>query len=76
MNNEITDVYTGSIVEAKYLVKLLEENQIGCRLRDTLGESVIAGWGSGSPEDAAIVQVETSMAEKAKKIIQAYFENR
>lgn len=76
MNSEITDVYTGSLVEAQYLVKLLEENQIGCRLRDTLGESVIAGWGSGAPEDAAIIQVETSLADQAKEIIETYFKNR
>ena len=76
MEKELTNVYTGSIVEANYLVELLNENNIGCRLRDTLGESILAGWVSGSPEDSAIIQVETKNAELAKKIIETYFQNR
>ncbi len=76
MSNELQNVYTGSIVEARYLVDLLQENNIGSILRDTLSESVIAGWGSGSPEDSAIIQVEASFAEKAVKIIEEYFNKR
>jgi len=76
MSGEITNIYTGSIVEARFLVELLNEHNIGCRLRDTISESVIAGWGSGSPEDSAIIQVETDRAEEAKKIIETYFKNR
>jgi len=76
MSSELQNVYTGSIVEASYLVELLEENNINCILRDTLGESVIAGWGSGSPEDSAIIQVETVHAENAMKIIEEYFSKR
>jgi hypothetical protein len=76
MTSELQNVYTGSIVEANYLIELLEENKISCILRDTLNESVIAGWGSGSPEDSAIIQVETAHAENAKKIIEEYFSKR
>ena len=76
MSREITTVYTGSIVEARFLTELLEENQISCRLRDSFGESVIAGWGSGSSDNAARIEVETSNAEKAKELIEAYLNSR
>ncbi|KAF0129519.1 MAG: hypothetical protein FD155_2442 [Bacteroidetes bacterium] len=76
MQAELIQVYTGSIVEATFLKELLEEQQIGSILRDTLGESVIAGWGQGSPEDSALIFVEEEFAEKAHKVIKDYFETR
>lgn len=76
MNSELENVYTGSIVEAKYLVELLNENNIGSILRDSLSESVVAGWGSGSPEDAVTISVELIHLEEATKIIQDYFKSR
>jgi hypothetical protein len=57
-------------------VEVLQENKIGAILRDTLEESVIAGWGSGSPEDSALIFVEQAFAEKAIKVINDYFETR
>lgn len=76
MQEDLVRVYTGSIVEATFLKELLEENQIGSILRDTLNESVIAGWGSGSPEDAALLYVEQDLAVKAITIINEYMASR
>lgn len=76
MSTDLIRVYTGSIVEAKFLVGMLRENNITAILRDTIEESVIAGWGSGSPEDSALVFVENALAEKALKIINDYFKAR
>jgi hypothetical protein len=76
MSTDLIRVYTGSIVEAKFLVGMLRENNITAILRDTIEESVIAGWGSGSPEDSALIFVENALAEKALKIINDYFKAR
>ncbi len=76
MSTDLIRVYTGSIVEAKFLVGMLRENNITAILRDTIEESIIAGWGSGSPEDSALIFVENALAEKALKIINDYFKAR
>jgi hypothetical protein len=73
--NEIDNlkrVFTGSIIEAKFIASLLEENGIGALVRNTLEESIIAGWASGSPEDAALVYVAENHEEKAKSLIKDY----
>ncbi|HMM10852.1 MAG TPA: DUF2007 domain-containing protein [Bacteroidales bacterium] len=74
MNEDLKRVYTGSLVEATYLKEMLLENGIGCILRDTLRESLMAGWGSGSPENAVVLFVESSLAEEAEKLIGQYFD--
>ncbi len=76
MNQDLIQVYTGSIVEANFINEILKENGVGSILRDTLNESIIAGWGSGSPEDSALIFVENEMSAKAKKIIEDYLQTR
>lgn len=68
----IKHVYTGSNLEAKYILELLEENGISGMLRNTLRESVIAGWASGAPDDAGLIFVTDHEYDQAKKIIDAY----
>ncbi len=72
MTQDLALVYTGSIVEATFICEILNESGIVTILRDTLEESVIAGWASGSPEDSALIFVENTLAEKAQKIINDY----
>ncbi len=62
-------VYTGSVVDANYIKSILEENGIGCIVRDSLTESVHAGWASGSPESSNRVFVDESHEAAAKKFI-------
>ena len=76
MSDEISLVYTGSRVESLFLEEMLEENEIGVIRRDSLSESVSAGWAEGSPEDAVRLFVETKLAEKAKAILNEYFSSR
>ncbi len=76
MSDEISLVYTGSRVESLFLEEMLEENEIGVIRRDSLSESVSAGWADGSPEDAVRLFVETKLAEKAKAILNEYFNSR
>jgi len=68
----IKRIYTGSVVEANYLLELLRENGIEAMLRNTLEESIIAGWASGAPEDSALIYVTENHYDQALKIIEAY----
>ncbi len=76
MENELTNVYTGSRVEGQFLVEILKENGIGSIYDDRLQQSMDAGWANGSPEDAVTIKVETALAEKALKLIEEYFQSR
>lgn len=71
-NDDLKLVFTGSVLDAKYLKNVLEENGIGALVRDTLDESLSAGWVSGSQEDAGLVYVAEEHLEKAKKIAEEY----
>ena len=75
-NDELKQVFTGSFVEAQFIGSLLEDNGIGAMVRNTLDESVIAGWASGSPEDAGLVYVAESHEEKAKTPIAEYLNSK
>jgi len=74
--DELKNVYTGSVIEADFVKSLLEENGIGAMVRNTLGESVVAGWASGAPDDAGLVYVIESHEPEAKKLIEEYFKNK
>ncbi|MBN2638596.1 MAG: DUF2007 domain-containing protein [Bacteroidales bacterium] len=76
MKEEIMLVYTGSEVEAMYIVEILNENGIGAMKHNRLRSSIDAGWADGSPEDAVQVFVEDFNFEKASKILEEYFKSR
>jgi hypothetical protein len=78
MNDQesIKNVFTGSVIEANYIQNLLEENGIGAMVRNTMGESLVAGWVSGGPEDAGLVFVAEDHEDAAKKIIEEYLKNQ
>ena len=76
ISSDLSLVYTGSRVEGLLLKELLEEKGIGVFKKDTLEESVMAGWADGSPEDALQLYVETKNAEEAKMFLEAYFKSR
>lgn len=75
-NEELKQVFTGSFVEAQFIGSLLEDNGIGALVRNTLEESVIAGWASGSPEDAGLVFVAEYHEDQAKVIINDYLSTK
>jgi hypothetical protein len=68
----LKNVFTGSILEANYIKSLLEESGIGAMVRNTMGESLVAGWVSGGPDDAGLVYVIENHEEEAKIIIEEY----
>jgi hypothetical protein len=67
-------VFTGSEVEAAFICSLLEENGIGAMYRNSLRESLLAGWVSGAQEDSCRVFVTSNDEDKAKKVIETYLE--
>lgn len=76
MSDDIQLVYTGSLIEANFIVELLDENNISSILRDSMSESLVAGWASGSQEDAAQIYVEAALKENAKSLIEEYLKSR
>lgn len=69
-------VFTGSLIEADFVKSLLEENGLGAMLRNTMGESLVAGWVSGGQEDSGLVYVTESHEKEAKVIIEDYIRNK
>ena len=75
-NENLKNVFTGSVLEADFIKSLLEESGIGAMVRNTLGESLVAGWVSGGQEDAGLVFVIESHEEEARKIIEEYLKSK
>lgn len=69
-------VFTGSVLEADFIKSLLEESGIGAMVRNTMGESLVAGWVSGGPEDSGLVYVTEGHATEAKRLIEAYLKSK
>ncbi len=65
-------VYTGSSVEAAFIKNILEDNGIGCIVRDSLTESIHAGWASGVPESSNRLFVSQEHEAEAKKLIKEF----
>jgi hypothetical protein len=74
--DDLKRVFTGSVIEAKFVASLLEENGIGALVRNTMEESIIAGWASGAQEDAGLVYVAEYHVDKAKEIIEQYLKTK
>ncbi len=75
-HESLKNVFTGSVLEADYVKSLLEESGIGAMVRNTMGESLVAGWVSGGPDDAGLVYVIESHEQEAKKIIEEYLKSK
>jgi hypothetical protein len=75
-NDDLKLVFTGSVVETGFIKSLLEENGIGALMRDTLTESIVAGWVSGSPEDAGLLFVAKEHEDAARKLVNDYLSTK
>lgn len=71
-HDDLKLVFTGSCVDANYIKSILEDNGLGVLVRDSLAESMIAGWPSGTPEDACRVFVSEEHFVAAEKLITEY----
>ena len=68
-------VFTGSVIEAQFVKRYLKDNNINALLRNTLNESMIAGWASGAPGDAGLIFVFEDDFDKAMVLIEKYQSN-
>ena len=75
-HEDLVHIYTGSFIEANFLKSLLEENGIGVIIRNTLRESMVAGWASGAPEDAGLIFVSEEHETEARSIIEDYISRK
>jgi hypothetical protein len=75
-NENLKLVFTGTVVEASFLKSLLEENGIGALLRDTLNESIVAGWVSGASDDAGLLFVAEQHEDEASQLIAEYLKSK
>ncbi|MDZ7741179.1 MAG: DUF2007 domain-containing protein [Bacteroidota bacterium] len=71
---ELVRVFTGSQVQAEFVKVMLEDNDIGALIRNTMRESLTAGWVSGSQEDACRVYVARSHQSEADILVEQYLE--
>lgn len=70
---ELKLVFTGNMVDAGFLKTLLEDNQIGCLLRNDMQSGKIAGWGAAFPGSAVKLFVAAKNRTKAKELIDKNF---
>jgi hypothetical protein len=76
MSEDLKLIYTGSKVEALFLEELLEENKIGCFLKNALDVNLEGRFTDEDPVDNTLLYVETFNEEKAESILKAYFDSR
>ncbi len=73
--DDLKNVFTGSNVDANFVKSMLEESGIGALVRNTLRESLVAGWVSGAPEDSSRVFVTENHYDKAMEIVSKYLDS-
>lgn len=71
MEKEIKKVYTGTLIEAEFITKVLEDNNIQFLLRNFQEESLVAGWAGGGiiGNEAASVYVFNEDYDDAMSIL-------
>lgn len=74
MEKNLIDIFVGSDIEANYIASLLIDNQIQCFVENQLGSSLSAGWVNGSQYSSSIIRIDINDVDKAKKIINEYYE--
>lgn len=57
MDNEIKQIYAGSVVNAEFIGSVLEENNIQFLIRNFQEESLVAGWAANVIKGEASVYV-------------------
>jgi len=76
MSEDLKLIYTGSKVEALFLEEMLEENKIGCFLKNALDVNLEGRFTDDEQVDNTLLYVETFNVQKAEKILKDYFDSR
>ena len=69
MDNEIKQIYAGSVVNAEFIGSVLEENDIQFLIRNFQEESLVAGWAANVIKGDASVYVFTEDYNKAMLLL-------
>ena len=69
MENEIKRIYSGSLVNAEFIVSVLEDNDIQFLIRNFQEESLVAGWAAGTIKGDASVYVFEKDYDKAMLLL-------
>lgn len=75
MENEIKQVYAGSVVNAEYIGSVLEENGIEYLIRNYQEESLVAGWAACTIKGDASVYVFSKDYDKAMLLLDEIHES-
>ena len=75
MENEIKQVYAGSVVNAEYIGSVLEENGIQFLIRNFQEESLVAGWAASTIKGDASVYVFCKDYDKAMLLLDEIHES-
>ena len=76
MSDEIVHLYTSTALNASYLEVILKDNEIGVLIKNALRSGMSAGFGGGSPENAAQVYVQKDDFEKAKVLLDEFLKSK
>ncbi len=76
MSEDLKLIYTGSKVEALFLEEMLNENKIGCILKNALDVDLEGRFTDDELVDNTLLYVETFNEQKAAKILKDYFDSR
>ena len=68
-SEEHIHIYSGSFLNAQFISKVLDENNIKCVVKDDYQNSIIAGWVSPGSENSIRVFVAKKDVEAAKEVI-------
>ena len=68
--DELIHIYSGSFLNAQFIGKVLDENNIKCMVKDDYQNSIIAGWVSPGSENSVRVFVSKKDVDEAKEAIQ------
>lgn len=68
-------LYTGSEINANVLKEILEDNQIGALIKNSLKSGLAAGFGGGYAEAEAQLYVTQKHIEKAKLLLAEFLKS-
>lgn len=72
---DIVLLYTGTEINASVLKEILEENQIGALIKNSLKAGLTAGFGGGYSEAEAQLFVTQEHLDKAKEILDDFLKS-
>ena len=67
--DKLIHIYSGSFLNAQFIAKVLDENNVKCMIKDDYQNSIIAGWVSPGSENSIRVFVAKKDVEAAKEVI-------